>query len=405
MTTSASRSPGGKRVTATARRSVRNSRPRPARVWTSPDTGKNAGHGEQHGGGHRGRGDVGPLHVHELVGEHAFEAHRDRGPRAGPRSRRAPPPRSCDRAPRPGGVHSSMTRMSGGSTPMVAHNPSTRFSARASSSSVPGPRAEGVQRRSRWRRATPSTTPPAPRPRRPRHPRCRARRRRSRAATTTKTTIPGTSGDRAGRADGCDGTRRCHPSCRAESGTTTGSVSTTDHRAAGTGPVAPRALSGLSHRGPPAAAVASAPGWHRRALPPPERFPTSAAPAAAALGPPPSARSASTAAPADHRADARFDPPPTRTRAPARPAAAPAVLPALRPPPGPARSGGRAVAGRPEAGRPDSERPGPDEEPDEGGVSAMGTRSVRPRRAPPGARASVGAARLGVTDTLVDGST
>ena len=103
MSTSASRSPGGKRVTATARRSVRNSRPRPASAWTSPDTGKNDASGQQHGRRHRGRSDVGPLDVHELVGEHALETHRVERLATGPRSRRAPPPRSCGPAPAPGG--------------------------------------------------------------------------------------------------------------------------------------------------------------------------------------------------------------------------------------------------------------------------------------------------------------
>ena len=92
-----------------------------------------------------------------------------------------------------------MTRMSGGSTPMVAHSPSTRLSARASSSSSPGRAPSGAHARSRWRRATPSATPASPPPTPATTPTMSSRRRCTRtSATTTNTTSPGTDRDEQG---------------------------------------------------------------------------------------------------------------------------------------------------------------------------------------------------------------
>ena len=143
-------SPGGNRVTATARRSVRNSRPRPASMWTRSDTGTNPANGNSTAAAIvRGR-DVGPLHVHELVGEDPLETHR---------VERLQQARRDDDHRRPA-LAAQRQRLTG---PLVDHEDLGRLQPHGGAQPVDevlDPRQLLVVARARRRRPAPATCPP-----------------------------------------------------------------------------------------------------------------------------------------------------------------------------------------------------------------------------------------------------
>ena len=210
------------RVTVTAIWSVSNRRPTPGEgVHQAGRAGHDGGERQAHGGGHGGRA-MSPRRT--WVSSWARTASSDTGSRA----RSSPEVTTMVAAPlrrptaRASRAASSTTARSGAARPMLAHSPSTRFSARAISSS-PGARAPRAAAAGRWRPTTalgPWLRPPAPR--RPPPPR-RARAPSGRRPPPRGPRWPGARTVPA-PAGGCVGRR---PRARRSGRTTAGTASTT----------------------------------------------------------------------------------------------------------------------------------------------------------------------------------